>query len=115
MENVMKYNDMSTDELGGLFSDYYKDTHGSRPRFVDFSDRAEVIRQLELLDNYHAKMHETFESREQLREEGWIIQESDPELQKMAYFLAKERDQWKLENWGESFNEAQHYEVKVAA
>lgn len=111
----MNYAIMSTDELGGLFSDWYKDTHGSRPRFVDFNNREEIINQLQLLENYHNKMHETFEGREQLREEGWVIMETDPELQKMAYFLAKERDQWKLENWGESFNEARHYEPKVAA
>jgi len=115
MENVMNYETMSTDEIGGMFSDWYKDTHGSRPRFVDFNDREELIRQCELLRSYHDKMQETFEGREQLREDGWMIQETDPELQKMAYFLAKERDQWKLENWGESFNEARHYEPKVAA
>lgn len=111
----MNYEKMSTDELGGLFSDYYKDTHGSRPRFVDFNDREELIRQLDLLNNYHDKMQETFESREQLREDGWIIHETDPEMQKMAYFLAKERDKWKLDNWGEEFNEARYYEPKVAA
>ena len=111
----MNYGKMSTDELGGLFSDYYKDTHGSRPRFVDFSDREELIRQLDLLENYHSKMQETFEGREQLREDGWLIYETDPEMQKMAYFLAKERDQWKLENWGESGNEARHYEAKDVA
>lgn len=111
----MNYETMSTDEIGGMFSDWYKDTHGSRPRFVDFNDREELIRQCELLRSYHDKMQETFEGREQLREDGWFIQETDPELQKMAYFLAKERDQWKLENWGESFNEARHYEPKVAA
>jgi hypothetical protein len=110
----MNYGKMSTDELGGLFSDYYKDTHGSRPRFVDFSDRDELIRQLELLNNYHDKMQETFEGREQLREDGWIIHEVKPELQMQAYYLAKERDLWKLENWGETFNEAQHYEAKAA-
>jgi hypothetical protein len=115
MENVMNYEKMSTDELGGLFSDYYKDTHGSRPRFVDFNDREELIRQLDLLNNYHDKMQETFEGREQLREDGWLVQETDPELQKMAYFLAKERDKWKLDNWGESGNEARHYEPKVVA
>jgi hypothetical protein len=111
----MNYGKMSTDELGGLFSDYYKDTHGSRPRFVDFTDREELIRQLELLENYHTKMQETFEGREQLREDGWLIYETDPEMQKMAYYLAKERDQWKLENWGEAGNEARHYEPKVTA
>jgi hypothetical protein len=115
MENFMKYDKMSTEDLGNLFSDYYKDTHGSRPRFVDFNDRGEVIRQLQLLDEYHAKMQGTFQGREQLREEGWVIQETDPELQMQAYWLAKERDMWKLENWGEDFNEAAHYLPKVAA
>jgi len=111
----MNYAIMTTDEIGGLFSDWYKDTHGFRPRFVDFNDREELIRQCEQLGSYHDKMQETFAGREELRENGWIIQETDPELQQQAYWLAKERDAWKLENWGEEFNEARHYEVKVAA
>lgn len=111
----MNYAEMTTDSLGDLFSDWYKDTHGSRPRHISYDDREGLIAGLEQLGAYHDKMNETFAGREELREGGWIIKETDPVLQQQAYWLAKERDQWRLDNWGETFNEARHYEVEVSA
>jgi hypothetical protein len=36
-------------------------------------------------------MKSTFEGREELREQGWVVEESDPELAKRAQWLADER------------------------
>ena len=35
---MSKYELMDIDELGDLFSDYHKDVHGFRPRYVDMND-----------------------------------------------------------------------------
>lgn len=115
----MNYAEMTTDSLSGLFSDWYKDTFGFRPRHVRYDDRAGLIAALEDLGAYHDKMHQTFAGREELRSQGWIIQELDPELQQHAYWLAKERDNQKREmygeDWTEALAEARHYAPKEAA
>ncbi len=115
----MDYAKMTTDEIGGIFSDWYKDTHGFRPRHVSFDDREALINGCNELASYHDKMNETFEGREELRSQGWIIHETDPQLQKHAYWLAQERDNWKRtqygEDWVDSLAEARHYAPKEAA
>jgi hypothetical protein len=115
----MDYASMTTDEIGGIFSDWYKDTHGFRPRHVSFDDREALINGCMELAAYHDKMNETFEGREELRENGWIVHEVDPELQRRAYWLAQERDRIKkeqyAEHWHDSLAEARHYAPKEAA
>jgi hypothetical protein len=46
-----------------------------RPRWVDHTDRVVLIDGLESLDRYMATMKATPEGREQLREEGWHVEE----------------------------------------
>jgi hypothetical protein len=115
----MKYEHMTIDEIGGIFSDWHKDTYGFRPRHVSFDDREALIEGCKQLAAYHDKMNETFEGREELREAGWIIQETDPQLKKHAYWLATERDNWKRkqygDDWVESLAEARHYLPQEAA
>ena len=36
-------------------------------------------------------MKKTFSGREQLRSEGWVVEETDPEEARMAQFLEQER------------------------
>lgn len=104
---------MSLFELGETFSDYHKDTYGFRPRNVDFSDRDELMHQLNIIHTYHDRMNETFAGREHLRDSGWIVQETDANLQQHAYWLARERDEKFREScpelWRESGAEARHY------
>jgi hypothetical protein len=115
----MDYSKMTTDEIGGIFSDWYKDTNGFRPRHVSFDDREALIEGCKQLAAYHDKMNETFEGREELREGGWIVHEEDPELQQRAYWLAQERDRFKQQqygdDWVDSLAEARHYAPKEAA
>lgn len=87
------YDVMSTDELGNLLSDYYKDVHGFRPRQEGlYSDRTRMIEMLNGLDAHMEHMKSTFAGREQLREDGWNIPETDPELIQQAKWLQEERD-----------------------
>lgn len=69
----MDYTLYSTDELAGIFSDYYKDVHGVRPRWVSHTDRVALIGGLQGLDDYMDYMRSTPEGREQLREQGWLM------------------------------------------
>jgi hypothetical protein len=69
----MDYALYSTDELAGIFSDYYKDVHGIRPRWIDHTDRGVLMAGLTALDDYMAHMRSTPEGREELREQGWVL------------------------------------------
>lgn len=73
------YTKMSTEELGCIYSDYFKDVHGFRPRNVSYKDRDGLIKGLVDLDNYIEVMKSTKEGRNQLREEGWCIAEHQAE------------------------------------
>ena len=67
------YNYYDTEELASYFSDYHKDVHGVRPRWVDYTDRVAVIGGIESLDRYMEWMKSTPEGLERLREEGWSV------------------------------------------
>jgi hypothetical protein len=69
----MDYTLLQTSELAWIFSDYYKDVHGIRPRWVDHTDRGVLMAGLTALDDYMTYMRSTPEGREQLQEDGWIL------------------------------------------
>ena len=69
----MNYTLLQTRELAEIFSDYYKDVHGIRPRWVDHTDRGVLMAGLTALDDYMAHMRSTPEGREQLQEDGWVV------------------------------------------
>lgn len=64
---------LQTPELAGIFSDYYKDVHGVRPRWVDHTDRGALIAGLTALDDYMDYMRSTPEGCERLRADGWLV------------------------------------------
>jgi hypothetical protein len=70
----MDYTLYPTDELAGIFSDYHKDVHGVRPRWVDHTDRGALIAGLTALDEYMCWMRSTPEGRAELREQGWRVE-----------------------------------------
>jgi hypothetical protein len=83
------------EDLQSFWSDYYKDYYGFRPRFStsDNLNSVEWLKeQIADIDNQVLLRKQTFEGRESLREEGWIIKETDPELVKRAELLQKFRD-----------------------
>jgi hypothetical protein len=69
---IVPWENLPTEQLANEFSDYYKSFWGCRPRHVDLTDRAELLRQLNRLDQTIAYMKSTPRGRETLREEGWI-------------------------------------------
>ena len=102
--NMNHFSKYSVEELQGYFSDFYKDFYGSRPRFAteeQWSDRNWLEGQINYIHDTMDRMKETFAGREELRAQGWIIEETDPELAKQAKFLADERQreyaQWNQE------------------
>lgn len=69
------YSDYDTEELASYFSDYYKDVHGVRPRWIDHTDRVAIIDGIQSLDRYMDNMKSTPEGRAFLRSEGWVVEE----------------------------------------
>jgi len=78
-------------DLAAFYSDYHKDLHGYRPRDMalcacDYPDHASLVeamshlqRRVDGLGDYMKAMESTFKGREQLREDGWYIEETDPQ------------------------------------
>jgi len=74
------FESMDLDELQSYFSDFHKDFYGFRPRFAtpdEWNDSEWLITRIEGIHEVMEKMSTTFEGREQLRYEGWTINESD--------------------------------------
>jgi hypothetical protein len=71
---------MDLDELQSYFSDFHKDFYGFRPRFAtaqQWNDSEWLITSIEGVHEVMDRMSSTPEGREQLRYEGWTINESD--------------------------------------
>jgi hypothetical protein len=68
------------EELQGYFSDFHKDYYGFRPRFAtpeQWRDRSWLESQINAIHDAMDAMKKTFSGREQLRAEGWVIDEAD--------------------------------------
>ncbi len=74
-EQIASFDKQTTDEIGNYFSDYYKEVHGHRPRWISYNDRTALMIATIDLENYMARMKSTKEGRNHLREEGWYIEE----------------------------------------
>jgi hypothetical protein len=75
MNHLAQYN---VEELQGYFSDFHKDYYGMRPRFAtpeQWRDRTWLEEQITAIHNAMDKMKETVSGREQLRAEGWVVNE----------------------------------------
>ena len=74
------FRSMDLDELQSYFSDFYKDFYGFRPRFAtaeQWNNSEWLIMHIQDIHDVMERMSTTFEGREQLRYEGWSINESD--------------------------------------
>jgi hypothetical protein len=81
----------SVDELQGYFSDFHKDFYGTRPRFAtpeQWRDREWLERSINAIHDTMDRMKETYEGRQELRSQGWIIDESDFDVLERAEELA---------------------------
>ena len=86
---------LSVEELQGYFSDFHKDFYGFRPRTLgsseDWNNREWLEEQINYIHDEMDHMKLTFKGREELRANGWVVEETDPEEARMAKFLADER------------------------
>ena len=90
-----EFTDYSVEELQGYYSDFHKDLYGFRPRgstLEQWNSKQFLVDQINHIHNHMDQLKETFDGREQLREQGWIIEETDPELAQHARWLAQERE-----------------------
>ena len=90
-----EFTEFSVEELQGYYSDFHKDLNGFRPRGASeeqWSSKQFLVAQINSLHNQMDLLKETFEGREQLREQGWIVEEPTAELAQQARWLAQERE-----------------------
>lgn len=67
-------------QLQNTWSDYHKDFYGFRPKDVSaeqWNSEKFLQEQIDIIDRSFARMKSTFEGREQLRADGWLIEEKD--------------------------------------
>ena len=75
--HLAQYN---VEELQGYFSDFHKDYYGMRPRFAtpeQWRDRSWLETQINSIHDAMDAMKKTASGREQLRSEGWVVNEED--------------------------------------
>jgi hypothetical protein len=73
------FQSMDLDELQSYFSDFHKDFYGFRPRFAtpqQWNDSEWLITSIEGIHEVMDRMMTSPEGREQLRYEGWSVDES---------------------------------------
>jgi hypothetical protein len=96
-----EFKDFSVEELQGYYSDFHKDFYGFRPRGASesqWSSKEFLVAQINSIHDQMDQLKLSFTGREQLREQGWIIEETDPELAQQAVWLAQEREREQAES-----------------
>ena len=91
---IMTYS-RTVEMLQSEYSDLHKDMYGFRPRGGTDKQWGSLVWLRNQLDNMNTEFEqrkETFAGREGLRNDGWHIEETDPQLIKHAGWLKKERD-----------------------
>ena len=99
-----EFKDFSVEELQGYYSDFHKDFYGCRPRgaSVEQWDSKEfLVAQINSIHDQMDQLKKTFEGREQLREQGWIVEEPNAELAQHAEWLVQEREREQAEKMAE--------------
>jgi len=77
MDYLSKY---SVEELQGYFSDFHKDFFGFRPRYAtpeQWRSREYLEASINAIHNTMDKMKQTLSGREELRANGWVVDEAD--------------------------------------
>jgi len=74
---------LDVEGLQGYFSDFHKDFYGSRPRFgtpEQWQDRTWLENSIIAIHCAMDHMKLTPEGRDELRANGWVIDEPEPEI-----------------------------------
>ena len=72
--------DLTVDDLQSYYSDFHKDFYGWRPRGAtpeQWQDRGFLVDQINAIHDALDAMKKTFSGREQLRAEGWVVDEAE--------------------------------------
>jgi hypothetical protein len=105
--------DYTVEELQGYYSDFHKDFYGHRPRGYataeQWDSKEYLVEQINIIHGQMDKLKQTFVGREFLREQGWVVEETDPELAQQAQWLADERERKQAEEMADS--DASYYGV----
>ena len=83
--------------LQSEYSDLFKDHYGFRPRHdtdAQWNDEAYLEAQIQGIIDSIEGMKATFAGREELREQGWHVEETEPDLIQWAAWLKAERDRY---------------------
>lgn len=83
------------EELHSFWSDFHKDYYGFRPRGYSLEQIKDPVWLQERIEELYAtidRQKESFAGRENLREQGWVIEETDPVYIQRAKLLKEERD-----------------------
>lgn len=83
------------------WSDFHKDFHGHRPRWASaeqWNDQKFLEEQIQRIHTEMDELKRTFQGREHLREQGWVIEETDPVLAERAKWLEVERNR-EMDEW----------------
>jgi hypothetical protein len=99
-----EFKDFSVEELQGYYSDLHKDFYGFRPRGAEvdqWNNKQYLVNQINSCHDHMDQLKQTFEGREQLREQGWIIEEPNAELAQQAQWLSQEREREQAEAMAE--------------
>jgi hypothetical protein len=75
--HLAQYN---VEELQSYFSDFHKDFFGFRPRYAtpeQWRDREWLESSINAIHDAMDAMKKTFSGREQLRAEGWVVDEAE--------------------------------------
>lgn len=77
MNHLSQY---TVEELQSYFSDFHKDYFGFRPRYAtpeQWRSREWLEAGINAIHNTMDKMKETFSGREELRRQGWVVDEAE--------------------------------------
>ena len=80
-------------ELQSYLSDFHKDFFGFRPRYAtpeQWRDREYLETSINTIHNTIDKMKETYDGRQELRAQGWAVEETDADILEQAERLANE-------------------------
>jgi hypothetical protein len=92
------------EEVQSSWSGFHKAYYGYRPRFASpdqWRDVQWIKAQIDAINAAIEEQMKTFAGRESLRENCWVVPETEPELIQRAKWLQEERDR-RNEEWKNS-------------
>jgi cephalosporin-C deacetylase-like acetyl esterase len=89
------FSELTVEELQSYYSDFHKDYYGFRPHTGNadsWTDRSYLVFKINAIHRAIDTLKLTFSGREELRTQGWSVEETTPELIQQAEWLKQERE-----------------------